>query len=77
MRHPLHELARLTTRERIREAIDGCCVPSLDPELHADRISAAVLRVRVPDLASDQQNEARRIADQTKCSGLQTKGSIA
>ncbi len=73
MRHALYDLAAITTRERIRAAVDGNCVPSLDPDLHADRITDVVLRVRVPDLPA-LQNEARRIADQTKCSGLLTRG---
>jgi hypothetical protein len=71
--HPLHRLASLDARARIRAAVDDNCVPSLDPERHADCITRVVLSVRVPD----PQTEARRIASLTIADALQTEGSIA
>ena len=46
--HPLRDLAALGTRERVRAAV-GVCV-DFDPDEHAERIVAEVLRVRVPEL---------------------------
>ena len=44
MTHPLRDLAALGTRERVRAAV-GICV-DFDPDEHAERIVAEVLRVR-------------------------------
>jgi hypothetical protein len=74
-RHPLHCLASLDARARIRAAVDDCCVPSLDPERVTDCITGAVLAVRVPDLNHDLHARARRIAGQTKRDGLVTEGA--
>lgn len=75
MTHPLHRVAELSTRARVRKAIGPCA--GLCPERHADLVTAAVLRVRVPDLSEDLNARARRIARQTKRDGLETEGSIA
>ena len=70
MTHPLHSLARHSTRQRIRSAL-GPCV-GFDPELHADRITERVLHVRIPqlELIEALNDRARRFADETKSSGL-------
>ena len=78
MTHPLHRVAEHSTRERVRKAIGPCA--GLDPERHADLITAAVLRKRVPDaphLTADLNARARRIAGQRKRDGLVSEGSIA
>ena len=77
MTHPLHSLARHSTRQRIRSAL-GPCV-GFDPELHADRITERVLQVRIPqlELIEELQTEARRIASLTMTDALQTEGSIS
>ena len=53
--HPLRDLAALGTRERVRAAV-GVCV-DFDPDEHAERIVAEVLRVRVPEFVQDVSDE--------------------
>lgn len=75
MTHPLQRVAEISTRERVRKAIGPCA--GVDPERHADLVTAAVLRVRLPDapdLTADLNARARRIARQTKRDGLVTEG---
>jgi hypothetical protein len=74
MTHPLHSLALLQTRERIRSAI-GPCV-GFCPEAHADRITERVLHVRIPqlELIEELNDRARRFADQDEEQRAQAGG---
>lgn len=73
MSHPLHSLALLDTRARIRSAI-GPCV-DLDPEDHADLITDTVLRVRLSRTPyEDLRARARQHAHANGADGLQAKG---
>jgi hypothetical protein len=66
--HPLHRLASLDARARIRAAVDDNCVPSLDPETHTDCITRVVLSVRVP------QARAAALASSDGTPRLSTEG---
>ncbi len=62
MSHLLHDLAALSTRQRIRAALGPCA--GLDPDEHADRITQDVLRVlhsadRADRTSTSQSRRAR------------------
>lgn len=59
-------------RERIAAAT-GPCV-GFSRELHADLVTAAVLRVRLPDLTEDLQSRAAALARQDGTRRLRVKG---
>jgi len=75
--HPLHSLATLSTRQRIRAAL-GPCV-GFDPELHVDRITERVLQVRIPQLELIEHLQARAaaLAREDGTQRLMTEGSIS
>ena len=73
MTHPLQRVAELSTRERVRQAVGPCA--GLCPERHADLVTAAVLRVRVPDLSEDLQSRAAALTRQERTRPLRVKGA--